>query len=119
MVHPFFKSLDRQVDIIGLKGKWIILFLVCAGASLVVGVSVGFATSSGFGIGTVIFLIVVSFLVCLMIQSGIPARRIDRVLFGKDTRRVVIRRESLSRILLKDEKYQEYLESKKKEAAHD
>lgn len=118
MVRPFFKSLDRQVDILGLRGKWITLFLVCAGASIILGVTVGFILTAGFGIGTVIFFIVLSFLLCMTMQSGIPSRRIDRVLFGKDPGRVVTRRETLTRILYKDEKYEKYVLSKK-EVSHD
>lgn len=116
MQMNFYKSLDRQVDILGLKGKWITLFLAAAGGSLVVGILAGtVAGSSGVAIAAVIFLVAISFFVCLMMQAKIPSKRVDRTLFGRSPECVVTRRESLSRIIYPDMEYEKFIESKKLE----
>ena len=108
MQHDFYKSLDRPIDVFGMKGKWIRNFFVLAGVSLFLAFLVGSATNLGFGILIFFVFVIVSFVICLLAQSKISSRRMDRQLFGKDCTRVVTRRETLSRIIFDDPRYDEY-----------
>ena len=105
MNRPFYKSLDKEFELFGIKGRWVRLFLYAAAASLVVGVVVGFATTSGIGVVTVIVLVVLSFFACLTIQARIPGRQVPRVLLSGKVSGWVVRRETLSRIVLEDGRY--------------
>lgn len=102
MVVTFRRSLDRLTDIFGLKGKWIVIFLICIGASLFVALIVGFYTSSAYGIGTAMMLAVASFVACLSIQGKYPARRVDKIRTARKIYRFVERRKSLCMLLRKD-----------------
>lgn len=107
MTRPFYKSLDREFELFGIKGRWVKIFLIAAGISVVTGVIAGSVTTSGIGIVTVIILIAVSFFLCLTVQSRIPSRQVSKAMIGKKIQGWVIRRESLSRILLEDPRYDE------------
>ena len=99
MTRDFYKSLDRPVDVFGLKGKWIRNFLVLAGLSLVLAFFFGSLTNSGIGIFSFFIMALLSFVGCVMVQSKISSRRMERTLFGKNCKRVVTRRETISRIV--------------------
>lgn len=50
MYVNFYKSLDRQVDIFGIKGKWVVILIVLLVCSLVIGLVLGFSIRAGIGI---------------------------------------------------------------------
>lgn len=102
MVVIFRRSLDRLTDIFGLKGNWIVIFLVCIGASLFVALVVGFYAGSAYAIGTAMLLAVASFIACLSVQGKYPARRVDKIRAVRKIYRFVERRKSLCMLLRRD-----------------
>lgn len=107
MKRSFYKSLDRQFEIFGLRGRWVNVFLYGAGGSLAFGVVVGFILGTGYGIATVVCLVVASFLVCLSMQSKTTGRQLPKKSLSAKMPGWVLRRESLSRILLDDSRFDE------------
>ncbi len=107
MIVNFAKSLDRPVDIFGIKGKWLTVFLVCAGVALVTALVVGAMTTTGLGIATAILLIVSSFVGCLMLQGKVSHRQLSKYRASSKLPSHVARRETLGRILLPDPRYEE------------
>lgn len=105
MTVPFYKSLDKEFEIFGLKGSWVKIFLMGAGVCLVLGLIVGAMTSSGIAVVTVLVLIIGDFLVCMMMQTRLPSRRVGKYSLASKCSGWVIRRESLGRILLEDPQY--------------
>lgn len=95
----FYKCLDRPVDIFGLKGKWITVFLVMAGASLLIALFLGFTISSRIGIAAAFILVAISFFVCLTTQSKVSYRQIMKIPLRSLTVPYVFRRETLYRIM--------------------
>lgn len=117
---PFYKSLDREFELFGVKGRWVTMVLLGAGISLALGIIVGNISSSIIGIGTVVVGIVVVFFGVITIQVKVPSRQINKVLLKKKASVWVIRRETLCRILLEDpvsEEVRKYLSEKKHERA--
>lgn len=102
---PFYRSLDRSVDIFGLKGLWIIVFLALAGASVLAGLVVGMMMGTGMGLAAILLLAGVSFMFCVTTQGRLPAKRLKRFTRSGQCSVLVRRRETLSRILLDDEAY--------------
>jgi len=102
MVVNFAKSLDRPVDIFGIKGKWLTIFLVAAGLSVLIAVVVGFCTTSGVGIASAILLVVSSFVGCLTMQGKVSYRQVGKARAASKIPSCVTRRETLCRILLPD-----------------
>ncbi len=102
MERFFARSLDRPVDIFGLKGAWIIVLLVCCGVSLFLGLIVGFFTSAGYGITTVLLLVILSVIGCFMGQSNLNHRELMKFPMSKKMDFQVIRRQTLCSCLLKD-----------------
>ena len=43
---PFYKSLDREFELFGVKGRWVTMVLLGAGISLALGIIVGNISSS-------------------------------------------------------------------------
>ena len=97
MTKDFYRSLDRPINIFGLKGEWVRYFFYLAGASLVLAFLVG--SVSGVGMGFAVFLVggIGSFFACLIFQGRLPSRCI-----AKARIRSKMRRESLAKILLGD-----------------
>ncbi len=98
----FYKSLDRPVNVFGLKGQWVNVFLYMLGGSLVLAFIVGGFTSVGGGFATFLVGGVAAFFACLVLQQKLPARQIDKAKIQSKMRQAVIRRETLSRIVLED-----------------
>lgn len=94
-----YKSLDRPIEIFGLKGKWCRIFLVAAFAGVVLSLLFGNFLGDGMNIGLCIFSIIVSFLGCFLAQMKISEREIDRIISTPDVLCSVQKRETLSRIL--------------------
>lgn len=101
----FYKSLDREFELFGIKGRWVRIFLIGAGASIATGLVVGFLTSAGIGIVVVIVFAVLDFLGCMLLQGRLPSRQVEKAKLSGRTQCWVLRRETLSRILLPDENY--------------
>lgn len=99
MKRYFAKSLDRPVEMVGLKGGWIIVFIVLALISLLVGITIGVLTTAGYGISAVFILVFTAFIGCTMVQNTIPSRDLKKLkVSGKGTT-YVVRRQTLNRIL--------------------
>jgi len=107
MVVLFAKSLDRPVDIFGIRGKWLMVFFAGLGVSLLTAIIAGVATTAGVGIAVAIFLIVLCFLACLMLQGRMSYRQLPKVRASSQIPVCVIRRETLSRILTVEPRYKE------------
>lgn len=105
MTKQFYKSLDKEMEIFGIKGKWIKYVLILAGCSVGLGVVIGFCTSSLIGFISVMTLIVVSVFAVIFLQPKCPSRRIDKAKLADKCRCWVVRRETLSRIILEDPMY--------------
>ena len=104
MTLPFYKSLDRPVDIFGVKGKWIIVFLVLAGLFVVLAIILGAAIRSGVGIVTAIVGIIGSFVLCYILQGKVSHRQLQKMKASEKIYPAVIRRESLCHILLSSDR---------------
>lgn len=102
MYVNFTKSLDRPVEIFGVKGRWIVIFLVMAGVSFVLGLIVGFSASAGYGISVVLLFVSVSFIACHLLQGRVSHREVEKVAASMKVIPCVQRRETLCRILLPD-----------------
>lgn len=107
MVVLFAKSLDRPVDIFGIRGKWIMVFFAGVGISLLTAIMAGVATTVGAGIAVAIFLITLCFLACLMLQGRMSYRQLPKVRASSQIPVCVIRRETVSRILIPDPRYKD------------
>lgn len=102
MQRPFYKSLDREFEIFGIKGRWVSILLTAAAVSVGVGLVVGFVLGTGMAIVTIIILIVIAVVVCMMMQVNTPSRRVKKAGLSPRMEGWVVRRETLSRILLPD-----------------
>lgn len=107
MERPFYRSLDREIQVLGLKGKWLRIFLILFALGAVLAFL--FGASSSTGIGIIVFLIVgvASFLGCLVLQGKMPSRRVDKFKIASKCSLRVVRRESLGRILTRSSVYEE------------
>lgn len=105
MTVYFCKALDRPVDIFGLKGKWITVFLVIAGACVLLGVIVGFMMTTGMGISVAIIGAILTFVVAYAMQGKTGCRDLEKMPLVAKSKGYVKRRETLCRIILehKDE----------------
>ncbi|MBQ8482932.1 MAG: hypothetical protein IJ504_01345 [Bacteroidales bacterium] len=103
MTLYFCKALDRPVDIFGLKGKWITVFLVLAGLFVLAGIVVGVMMGTGIGVSVAIVGAVCSFVVCISMQGRTPCRELEKLPLEGRSRGCVKRRETLCRILLEHE----------------
>lgn len=100
MIVNFAKSLDRPVDIFGVKGKWLIVYILMALAVVFVGIILGVSMGAGIGTAIAIVGVIGSFIVCLVLQGKVSHRRLYKF---KATSRIypcVFRKETLCRILL-------------------
>ena len=95
----FCKALDRPVNIFGLKGAWITMFLVAAGACIMFALIAGFATTSGIGICIAIIGGIGSFVICYMTQEKISHRNLKKLSLVSKSKGYVKRRETLCRIV--------------------
>lgn len=105
METVFYKSLDRQIELFGIKGRWIVIFLIIAVISVVLGVILGSIFGTGVGIASIAIMIAVGFFGSLTLQNSVPSRRVGRAMIQSKVPGWTLRREALSRILLEDERY--------------
>lgn len=110
MRMPFYKSLDREFEIFGIKGRWVTTVLAGAGAAVVLGVIVGSVTSSLIGIAVVVIGIVVVFFGAVTLQVKLPSRQIGKKLVESKVPGWIVRRETLCRIIMDDPMYGEVKE---------
>lgn len=110
MRMPFYKSLDREFEIFGIKGRWVTTVLAGAGAAVVLGVIVGSVTSSLIGIAVVVIGIVVVFFGAVTLQVKLPSRQIRKKLVESKVPGWIVRRETLCRIIMDDPMYGEVKE---------
>lgn len=102
MIVNFAKSLDRPLEIIGLKGKWLTVFIAFVGASVLLAIIAGVVVSSGVGVSTAIVLVAVSFVLTLSLQGKTSSRQIAQRRASAKIFSYVRWNESVSRILLPD-----------------
>lgn len=103
MRRNFYQSLDRPVDIFGLKGRWIMIFLfVCLGF-LFLGIVLGCVFGTAYGLLTVILGVFLSFGVCFYIQLRVPHRRISKYMSSSVMSFDVSRRETLCHIFYRSD----------------
>lgn len=102
MRTEFYKSLDRPVNVFGLKGQWVNVFLYMLGGSLAFAFVVGGFTGVGGGFATFLVGGIGCFFACLVLQQKLPSRQIDKAKIQPKMRQAVIRRETLARIVLDD-----------------
>lgn len=102
MIVNFAKSLDRPLEILGIKGKWLTVFLIFAGGGIVIGVISGIAISSGVGISVAIVLAIVGFVLTLSLQGKTSYRQIARQRVSSKMQRFVRWNETVSRVMLPD-----------------
>ena len=102
MMYNFAKSLDRPMEIVGLKGKWLTVFIAMAGGGVLVAIIAGVATTSAVGISAAILLVVVSFLLCLSLQGKTSSRQMARQKASAKIYKYVRWNECIARILLPD-----------------
>lgn len=107
MTVHFAKSLDRPIDVFGLKGRWLVIFLICAGVSIVVALILGSVISSGVGISAAIIAVVASFMFCMVKQGTVSHRQVSKAKASSAIYSHVSRRETLGRILLPDPRMRE------------
>lgn len=98
----FFKSLDRPMDMFGIKGKWIFIFVVLFVAVVLVGILAGSVITSGIGITVVIIGAVVDFVGVTMMQGKLSERNVQKIESTGKIYEAVSRKETLGRILLAD-----------------
>lgn len=102
MIVYFAKSLDRPLEIVGLKGRWLTVFIAMAGVSIVVAIVAGIITTSAVGISGAIILVIVSFLLCLSLQGKTSSRQMARQKASSKIYEYVRWNETVARILLPD-----------------
>lgn len=102
MIVYFAKSLDRPLEIVGLKGRWLTVFIAMAGVSIVVAIVAGIITTSAVGISSAIILVIVSFLLCLSLQGKTSSRQMARQKASSKIYEYVRWNETVARILLPD-----------------
>lgn len=101
MTRDFYKSLDREFEIFGLKGKWVTIAGAGLGAAVVLGLVIGSVFGTAAGIVTTVVVVSVVFFGSVTLQVKVPSRRLSKLLIqSKCKRQHVTRRETLSRILL-------------------
>jgi len=99
--REFYKSLDREVDIFGLKGRWITVFLAMAVASVIAGALLG--TVFGGVVSTIacIGLVVGCYFVCVTIEAVVPPREMPKLRAASRMPSGVSPKETLSRIYIR------------------
>ena len=110
MIVNFAKSLDRPVDIFGVKGRWLVIFLAFTGVSVVAAVIMGMAISSGTGIATAIVLVAVSFVMCLVLQGRTSHRQLSKTRASGSIPAYLSRRETVCSVLVRDPRWDEAVE---------
>ena len=97
MITKYYKSLDRPLNIFGLRGNWLRVFGIFAGASVILGIVLGIPIGAGAGMGIFIGLLLVSFFICLVLQSRMPSKRLPKMALRPKMEVRVVRRETLMR----------------------
>lgn len=107
MTKTFYKSLDREFEIVGIKGRWVKTLLVAVGCIVAFGVLVGGIMGTGMALITILVGVVAAFFTCMILQAKIPSRRLDKAKIADKVPGWVVRRESLARIITEDPRYEE------------
>lgn len=107
MECEFYKSLDREFEVFGIKGHWVKNFLLIAGAVITLGIILGFVFTSGVAVAFIVVCLGLDFLFCLSMQTKLPSRQVVRTRLSARSEGWVLRRETLCRILLEDPMYSE------------
>lgn len=115
MRMTFYRSLDRPMDLFGLKGRWIRTFLISFGVAAAVGAVLGFALGMGAAIATILGGGAACFFGCVLLQGKTSERQLEKARIESKMERYVIRRENISRTVLRDRAYEEYVRRGRKE----
>lgn len=103
----FAQCLDRPFEFFGLKGKWFTVFLIGVGCAVVLALIVGFTSGTGAGIFTGIAGAAASFIICMTRQPKIKHKQLMRLGLKGQTAPYISRKETLSRILYPDPRFQQ------------
>lgn len=95
----YYKSLDRELMLFGIRGRWLWVFGIGIAAVLLLCVIFGMIYDTGVAMGLFIAGFAVDFLACVIIQARIPSRRLQKLLYVKMLPCRIVRHESLYRIL--------------------
>jgi predicted MFS family arabinose efflux permease len=100
MKTAFYRSLDRTINIFGLRGGWVRIYLIALGCSTVLALFIGIFAGTSMGFAFFIIMLIGLFFLCLVLQTKLPDRQLPKARVQPRMRQAVIRRETLSRILL-------------------
>ena len=117
MERAFYKSLDREFEFLGVKGSWVKIFLLIAGGAVLLGVALGFVFGTGVALAFIAGCVAFDFFICLTTQSKVPSRQVSRARLSGGVGCWVVRRETLSRVLCEDPRYEELQRHRKAQSA--
>ena len=98
----YYKSLDRELMLFGIRGRWLWVFGIVIAVVLLLCVVFGMIYDAGVAMGLFIAGFALDFLFCIIVQARIPSRRLQKLLYVRMLPCKVVRRESLYRILRQD-----------------
>jgi len=99
----YYKSLDRELMLFGIRGRWLLVCGIGIGTVLFLSFIIGMIYGSGVGMGFFICGFALDFLACMVLQAKIPSRRLQKLPYIKMLPCKIVRRESLYRILRQNE----------------
>lgn len=94
------------MDLFGLKGSWIRIFLLCLGICVAPALVLAIVFSIGAFVAVMLVGGGVSFIGCMILQGKAPERRLYKVRLSGKMELSVRRRENLSRIIILDPEYE-------------
>ena len=106
----YVQTIDDACEIFGIKGRWVTAVVMGSGLSVLLGVIVGSIAGSFIGIATVVVGVALVFFGSVTLQVKLPSRQIGKKLIEKKVPGWIIRRETLSRVVLEDPLYKEVKE---------
>lgn len=108
MKRTFYKSLDRDVELVKIRGRWIYVAVGGILGFIVLGVIMGAFFGIAVGLITALVGAAACFFGCAVLQVKVPSRQLYKFFLSGKMDGWAVRREALSRILLKDARYERY-----------
>lgn len=78
--YRVWRALDQPSAFFGIKGRFMVLFLIIAGASLIIGLSVGSVTGSLLGLIVIGILLFCDYMLILSIQGRMSDGEFSRMI---------------------------------------
>ena len=107
MICNFTKSLDRPLELFGIKGKWLILLLAIAGAGAFAGIFVGMIIDTTIGVLVFVSSIFAGFLFVRASQDKASHRQLGKLSLVNKVTPYVYRRETIKSIMYVDPRFKE------------